>query len=678
MACLLRILSVASVFLVRPSAAVRRGHPVALEEKEDQEVKYFADVPVYNYHRAFQVLSLNDTGIRPSSLAERATAEATVRSDWLIFPKPGVSQAVLAFICKLRARVGKAWCKSQGHDDGVPYIKVEGTKEEIDAFVVNARRPEVGVDLWFAEPDLPTELVPERPEDPELLARYAKEVEAAVDANVSDILFTSHVDVKLAGISIAKTGRPWGLERIGAVGEQALSDGTGVHVYVLDTGIRTTHQGFQGRARPTLDTTLKDLAVPCNAGDSNCARDGNGHGTHCAGTVAGKGVGVAPGATVHAVKVLRDKGGGTSSMVVSGIDWVVRHGERPAVISMSLGGEGRSWAEQAAINRAVQRGVTTIVAAGNEGDDACKYTPARVTSAITIGSTDQRDRRSDFSNYGKCVNLFAPGSNIKSFWYTGDRRMNTISGTSMATPHVAGAVARLLSHQPDLTPSQVRERLLEAADTNAIVSGLTREDKNLLLNVRGLAMPSQPVTITIKKATKLPHSDGWINQTPWPYCKCFISGKPGMGIVTPVVSATYKPSWRFRALLFGYEWGDKLECEVWHQGWKFGDYLLGRTSIRLGTDSVTLDLPLFRDGRRGGTLDIAVDIPPPKVPDGQRCCCDDESGGDCKLLTEDQLKASWNVFKFGEAVCPDGRKNYARLMTILPKSCIAPRNPKTT
>mmetsp|Transcript_129566 Transcript_129566/g.361006 ORF Transcript_129566/g.361006 Transcript_129566/m.361006 type:complete len:683 (+) Transcript_129566:100-2148(+) len=267
----------------------------------------------------------------------------------------------------------------------------------------------------------------------------------------------------------------WGIDRIDSrngrdgVYDNGNLEGAGVHVYVLDTGIRTTHQDFGGRAIPTLDVTQGRVNV-CNPRDTSCAMDRNGHGSHCAGTIAGRTFGVAKRATVHAVKVLGDRGSGSMAGILRGIDFVAARGQRPAVISMSLGGRGRSRLQANAVNKATAAGITVVVAAGNDGQsrvpDACQYSPAHVPAAITVGSiTEFRDSRSAFSNIGSCVDLFAPGSRILSVGIGSDRSTATLSGTSMACPHVAGAAARLLGEDRRRTPQAI---------TNLLVSGATQ------------------------------------------------------------------------------------------------------------------------------------------------------------------------------------------------------------
>merc|ERR1711904_626135 len=244
----------------------------------------------------------------------------------------------------------------------------------------------------------------------------------------------------------------WGLDRIDDRSgldnsyDGAANGGNGVHVYVADTGIRTSHTEFGTRAIPTLEVVGNGV-VECD-GDANCARDVQGHGTHCAGTIGGAHYGVAKGATIHAVKVLSDSGYGSFSWFVEALDWVVTNGQRPAVFSASLGGPGSIGFVSAAIQSATDAGVIVVVAAGNENDDACSYSPASATAAVTVGATTSSDGRAWYSNYGSCLDIFAPGSQITSAGHESNSTLATLSGTSMATPHVAGAAALMLQNTP--------------------------------------------------------------------------------------------------------------------------------------------------------------------------------------------------------------------------------------
>merc|ERR1719471_1259846 len=273
----------------------------------------------------------------------------------------------------------------------------------------------------------------------------------------------------------------WGLNRIGADDSDRNGGGAGVTIYVQDTGVRVTHQEFGNRASSALDVTSGD-AVECN-GDLNCAADRQGHGTHCAGTAGGRTYGVAAAASVRAVKTLSDQGSGARSWQYTAIDWVTVSGARPAVISMSLGGSGADPGYTTVIDAAVENGVTVVVAAGNSNSDACNFSPAFAANAITVGSTTSTDARSSFSNYGTCVQIWAPGSSVVSASVSSDTGSSTLSGTSMACPHVSGGAALVLEMDPSRQPAGVLEELVRNAEMDAL-TGLRPGDVNVLLSVR--------------------------------------------------------------------------------------------------------------------------------------------------------------------------------------------------
>nr|BFE70908.1 hypothetical protein GCM10020092_042090 [Actinoplanes digitatis] len=234
-------------------------------------------------------------------------------------------------------------------------------------------------------------------------------------------------------------------------------------VYVLDSGIRIGHRDFGGRARYGWDFI---------GGDAK-ADDCNGHGTHVAGTVGGAQYGVAKRVRLVAVRVLDCKGKGSYAKMVAGIDWIIAHAAGPAVVNMSIDGPP-SRALDDAVKRAVAAGITFVVAAGNESRDACDFSPAREPSALTVAATDRGDRRAGFSNYGRCVDLFAPGLAITSDWKSSDKAHQVMSGTSMAAPHVAGAAALLLAAHRTWKPSSVRVALLRAASQGKVTSARPR------------------------------------------------------------------------------------------------------------------------------------------------------------------------------------------------------------
>jgi subtilisin family serine protease len=246
--------------------------------------------------------------------------------------------------------------------------------------------------------------------------------------------------------------------------------GAGVHVYVIDTGIRRTHTQFGGRAVIGFDSI----------GDGQNTNDCNGHGTHVSGTVGGSTYGVAKGVTLHAVRVLDCAGNGTDSTVIAGVDWVTANRISPAVANMSLGG-GASSALDTAVQNSISAGVTYVIAAGNDyGVDACTESPGRVAAALTVGSSTSVDAKSDFSNIGTCVDLFAPGSSILSAWNTSDTATNTISGTSMATPHVAGVAALYLQNNSTASPATVANTIITTTTTNHL-TGIGTGSPNRLL-----------------------------------------------------------------------------------------------------------------------------------------------------------------------------------------------------
>ncbi|MFF8372040.1 S8 family peptidase [Streptomyces lydicus] len=268
----------------------------------------------------------------------------------------------------------------------------------------------------------------------------------------------------------------WGLDRIDQADTQGDkkynypdSAGEGVTAYVIDTGVHISHKDFGGRA-----------SYGFNAIDgSNKAEDDNGHGTHVSGTIAGEAHGVAKKAKIVAVKVLDGQGSGTTEQVVAGIDWVTKNHKGPSVANMSLGG-GADEALDAAVKKAIDSGVTFGVAAGNESADAGKGSPARVKEAITVASSTNKDEQSDFSNYGSVVDLYAPGSDITSDWNTGDDATKTISGTSMATPHVVGAAAVYLAGHKDAKPADVEKALTDGATADKITNPGTGTPNKLL------------------------------------------------------------------------------------------------------------------------------------------------------------------------------------------------------
>jgi subtilisin family serine protease len=271
----------------------------------------------------------------------------------------------------------------------------------------------------------------------------------------------------------------WGLDRIDQRDLPLDSSytypnaGTGVTAYIIDTGIRTTHSDFGGRA--TWGT---------NTADSNNT-DCNGHGTHVAGTVGGTAHGVAKDVHLVAVKVLDCNGSGTLAGVAAGIDWVTANAAKPAVANMSLGAQGANQSLEDAVRNSVASGVTYAIASGNSSADACNFTPARTPEAITVNATSSNDARASFSNFGTCTDIFAPGQDITSAWNTNDTATNTISGTSMATPHVTGGAALYLGAHPSAAPAEVQTALKDFASKGNVTSAGAGSPNNLLFAGEG-------------------------------------------------------------------------------------------------------------------------------------------------------------------------------------------------
>lgn len=284
-------------------------------------------------------------------------------------------------------------------------------------------------------------------------------------------------DIEMFAIA-TQTGATWGIDRID---QRALplsttytynTTATNVHVYVIDTGIRASHNQFGGRVSGGF-TAIND-----GRGTTDC----NGHGTHVSGTIGGSTYGVAKGVRLHPVRVLSCSGSGSNSGVIAGVNWVTNNRVRPAVANMSLGG-GASSALDTAVNNSINAGVTYAVAAGNSSTNACNSSPARVPAAITVGSTTRTDARSSFSNFGTCLDIFAPGSGITSAWSTSNTATATISGTSMASPHVAGVAALYLAVNTGASASTVRNAIVAASTLNRVTGAGSGSPNRLLYSL---------------------------------------------------------------------------------------------------------------------------------------------------------------------------------------------------
>jgi subtilisin family serine protease len=278
---------------------------------------------------------------------------------------------------------------------------------------------------------------------------------------------------QLMSVDATQSGATWGIDR---TDQRALplsgtytynTTASNVYAYIIDTGIRTAHTQFGGRAANVYDAF------------GGNGQDCNGHGTHVAGTVGGSTYGMAKGVRLRGLRVLNCSGSGSNSGIIAAIDWLRANHTKPAVANMSLGG-GYSSALNTAVNNLASAGVFIAVAAGNESQNACNVSPASAANATTVAASDRTDTRASYSNYGSCVDLYAPGSSITSAWHTTNSATSTISGTSMASPHVAGAAALYKARNGDASYSTIRSWLNSNATANAIRSNPSGTPNRLL------------------------------------------------------------------------------------------------------------------------------------------------------------------------------------------------------
>lgn len=398
------------------------------QRRQKHEEQQVGGVPMLNYRYRHLQTSIQTAG--PDIV------------DWVIKFKDGLDDDQLVQFCGGEAGVGKCWSVGHPGHAGVPLATVRSSEREL-ATLLQAHPGLVD----FVEPDSPVFLEP----------------------------------VQSSAEETMQQQRQWNLEQINK--KDATFSGKGVNIYVMDSGVRVTHRDFGGRAIRTMQT-VDGIALEC-AGLANCAWDDNGHGTHVAATAGGNTFGVASQATIHAMKVCC--GAGTNINV--GMDWVAQFARKPAVMTMSIGSYSTPESARVAVDAVVASGVTVTVSAGNMGTNSCFKSYTFIASALGVGASTDDYKRASFSNYGECNAIFAPGANIISASYENDFSSAVMSGTSMATPLVAGACALLLEEEPSLTPAKVRSTLRERA-TEGLLGEMKDGDSNLLLNVGFSVVPT--------------------------------------------------------------------------------------------------------------------------------------------------------------------------------------------
>jgi len=408
--------------------------------------------PVHGKQRASKRLA----GV-PFFRAKRAHA---VADQWMVSFGNMATNADLEAFCSQSGP-----CKYMGHPDegGIPFVVVKASEKMLGSSIARARVRARG-----------------------RAAHLSSVALVEQDAEVDDFVDEGSAPESSRLSQKRWWGpRPWGLK---AVGVPTSKKGKGVNVYVLDTGVRVTHNEFGGRAIPLYDASKHPPKV-CDRSDTSCAADDRGHGTHVAGTVGGKKTGVAPKALIWAMQFGRVMSDG-----YGGIDWLVQkqNREAPAVLQMSWGlkhNDHVSPTAEAAVDAAVAAMITVVVSAGNDNQDACHKTFGGISSAITVASTTAVKRRSYFSNFGPCVDIFAPGSQIRSASHLSDTGLAVKSGTSMASPHVAGAAALVLESSPRMSPAEVLRELQSNSLKDYVKDA--KSDNNNFLWVRGKKKPAR-------------------------------------------------------------------------------------------------------------------------------------------------------------------------------------------
>jgi aqualysin 1 len=326
-----------------------------------------------------------------------------------------------------------------------------------------------------------------------------------------DVLYVEQ-DQVVSLSSTVQSPATWGLDRVDQrplplnSSYQYTTAATGVTAYVIDTGIRRTHTEFA-----TPSGSRVSAAGFTAFTDGHGTNDCNGHGTHVAGTVGGVTYGVAKGVALVPVRVLDCGGSGSWSGVIAGIDWVAKNANLPAVANMSLGG-GASSSIDTAVDNLFRSGVTVVVAAGNSNADACRYSPARAPSAITVGATTRSDARANYSNFGKCLDLFAPGSAITSASIDSDTSTATFNGTSMASPHVAGVAALILAATSTATPADVTATIVGIATQGVVTSAGSGSPNRLAHSLVGstvAAAAAQTVSVTHIAGSSKIYANRW-------------------------------------------------------------------------------------------------------------------------------------------------------------------------